>query len=76
MKRFGNTFISFAAPLLILLSILGFFHRESRDRIKSLPALLVAGGLVITGTFRRFRRRSMLLTEIKKNMDEMDEQNV
>ena len=72
MKRLGNPLISISAPLLILLSILGFLHREGKDKIQVIPALLVGSGLVVTGTVRRFRRRRMLLLEIKKNMNDQN----
>ena len=69
MKRLGNPLISISAPLLILLAITGFLHREGKDKIQTIPALIVGSGLVLTGTVRRFRRRRMLLLEIKKDMN-------
>mgnify|MGYP001388476630 CR=1 FL=1 len=72
MKRLGNPLISIAAPLLILLAVTGFFHREGKDKIQVLPSLVVGTGLVLTGTFRRFRRRRMLLQEIKKDMNDQN----
>ena len=68
MTRLGNPLISISAPLLILLAITGFLHREGRDKIQSIPALVVGSGLVLTGAVRRFRRRRMLFLEIKKDM--------
>jgi len=70
MKRLGNPLISISAPLLILLSITGFLHREGKDKIQVIPAFVVGSGLVLTGTVRRFRRRRMLLLEIKKDMND------
>ncbi len=70
MKRLGNPLISFSAPLLILLAITGFLHRDGKDKIQVIPALMVGSGLVLTGTVRRFRRRRMLLLEIKKDMND------
>tara|TARA_Y100001968_G_scaffold296234_1_gene304286 strand:+ start:1334 stop:1555 length:222 start_codon:yes stop_codon:yes gene_type:complete len=70
MKRLGNPLISISAPLLILLAITGFLHREGKDKIQAIPALVVGGGLVLTGTVRRYRRRRMLLLEIKKDLNE------
>jgi len=69
MKRLGNPLISISAPLLILLAITGFLHREGKDKIQAIPAFIVGSGLVLTGTIRRFRRRRMLLLEIKKDMN-------
>ena len=68
MKRSGNPIISISAPLLILLSITGFLHREGKDKIQAIPAFAVGTGLVLTGMVRRFRRRRMLLIELKKDM--------
>ena len=70
MKRLGNPLISISAPLLILLAITGFLHREGKDKIQAIPALIVGSGLVLTGTVRRYRRRRMLLLEIKKDLNE------
>ena len=72
MNRLGNPLISISAPLLILLAITGFFHREGKDKIQTIPALVVGGGLVLNGAVRRFRRRRMLFLEIKKDMNEQN----
>ena len=69
MKRLGNPLISISAPLLILLAITGFLHREGKDKIQVIPALVVGSGLVLTGAVRRLRRRRMLFLEIKKEMN-------
>ena len=70
MKRLGNPLISISAPLLILLAITGILQTEGNEKIQAIPALVVGSGLVLTGTLRRFRRRRMLLIEIKKDMDD------
>tara|TARA_B100001113_G_scaffold92008_1_gene73677 strand:+ start:1088 stop:1309 length:222 start_codon:yes stop_codon:yes gene_type:complete len=72
MKRLGNPLISIAAPLLILLAITGFLHREGKDKIQAVPALVVGNGLVLTGAIRRFRRRRMLFREIKNDLNEQN----
>ena len=72
MNRLGNPIISIAAPLLILLAITGFLHREGKDKIQAIPALVVGSGLVFTGAVRRYRRRRMLFLEIKKDMNEQN----
>ena len=69
MKRLGNPLISISAPLLILLSVTGFLHRQGKDKIQVIPALVVGSGLIFTGGVRRFRRRRMLFLEIKKDMN-------
>ena len=70
MKRLGNPLIAISAPLLIVLAVIGLVHREGKDKIKVIPSLSVGTGLVLTGTIRRFRRRRMLLRELKKNMND------
>ena len=72
MNRLGNPLISISAPLLIVLAITGFSHRESKDKIQALPSLVVGSGLVLTGAVRRFRRRRMLFLELKKNMNDQN----
>ena len=72
MNRIGNPLISFSAPLLILLAITGFLHREGKDKIQAIPALVVGNGLILTGAVRRFRRRRMLFLEIKKNINDQN----
>tara|TARA_Y100001968_G_scaffold296387_1_gene304540 strand:- start:733 stop:960 length:228 start_codon:yes stop_codon:yes gene_type:complete len=70
MKGFGNPLISISAPLLILLAMFGLLHRDGRDKVQLIPALVVGSGLILTGTIRRYRRRRMLLSAIKKDVDE------
>ena len=72
MNRLGSPIISISAPLLILLAITGFSHREGKDKIQAIPALVVGSGLVLTGAVRRFRRRRMLFLEIKKDMNDQN----
>ena len=70
MNKLGNPLISISAPLLILLAITGFLHREGKDKIQVIPSLVVGSGLVLTGAARRFSRRRMLFLEIKKDMND------
>ena len=72
MNRLGNPLISISAPLLILLSITGFLHREGKDKFQVLPAFVVGSGLVFTGAVRRFRRRRMLFLELKKGVNDQN----
>ena len=72
MKRLGNPLISISAPLLVLLAITGFLHRQGKDKIQAIPALVVGSGLVFTGAVRRFRRRRMLFLEMKKDMNDQN----
>ena len=72
MNKLGNPLISISAPLLILLAMVGFLHRDNKDKIQAIPALVFGSGLVMTGAVRRFRRRRMLFLEIKKNMNDQN----
>ena len=72
MKRLCNPLISISAPLLIVLAITGFLHRDGKNKIQAIPAVVVGSGLVFTGLVRRFRRRRMLLLEIKKDMNDQN----
>ena len=72
MKRLGNPLISISAPLLILLAVTGFLHRDGKDKIQAIPSLVVGTGLILTGTIRRFRRRRMLLLELKKDINDQN----
>ncbi len=72
MRRFGNPLLSFAAPMLILLALLGILHRQGRDRLQSVPALVVGSGLIIAGLIRRSKRRKMLFLEIKKSKNSVN----
>ena len=72
MNRLGNPLISISAPLLILLAIVGFLHREGKDKIQAIPGLVVGSGLVLNGAVRRFRRRRMLFLEIKNDVNDQN----
>ena len=72
MKRLGNPLISISAPLLIVLAITGFLHRDGKNKIQAIPAVVVGSGLVLTGLVRRFRRRRMLLREIKQDINDQN----
>ena len=67
MRRFAHPLFSFAAPLLILLSILGFFQRQGSDRLQTLPVFFVGAGLIITAPLGRNRRRKKLLFSLRKS---------
>ena len=67
---FGKALLSLAAPLLILVALLGLLQRKGSDRLEVLPAVLVGGGLIISGALGRRRRRSKLLLAIRRNDDD------
>ena len=70
MKRLGYPLLSLAAPLLIVLAMLGLIHRQGRDRLQSLPAVLVGAGLIVTGAVGRRRRRRKLLVALRSTQTE------
>ena len=65
MKRFANRLLSLAAPILIIVAVMGLLQREGSDRLQSLPALLVGVGLIISGFFKRRRRRQKLFLTLR-----------
>ena len=70
MKRSINPWLSFAAPFLILLAILGSLQRQGSDRLQSLPALVVGTGLVISGAVGRNRRRKKILLALRSGFQQ------
>ena len=64
MKNPKNLFLSLAAPCLVFISLLGFFHRKGNDRVQAIPALLVGIGLIASNAFGRTKRRKKLLNEM------------
>ena len=64
MKNSKNLFVSLAAPCLVFISLLGFFHRKDNDRVQALPAFLVGIGLIVSNAFGRTKRRKKLLNEM------------
>jgi len=70
MKRLGYPLLSLAAPLLIVLAMLGLIHRQGRDRLQSLPAVFVGAGLIVTGAVGRRRRRRKLLVALRSTQTE------
>ena len=72
MNRLGNPLVSISAPLLILLAITSFAHRDGKEKIQAIPALVVGTGLVLNGAIRRFRRRRMLFLEMKKDLNDQN----
>ena len=64
MKNPKNLMLSLAAPCLVLISLLGFFHRKGNDRVQAVPALLVGIGLIFSNAFARTKSRKKLLNEM------------
>ena len=66
MRVVRNSWLSFAAPLLILLALLGFMHRKGNDRVQALPALFIGFGLIASNCLVLQQRRKKLIGEIQK----------
>jgi len=60
-----RTLLGLAAPLLVLLSLLGMEQREGRDRLQAVPALLIGSGLTVSLAMQRRRRRASLLQALR-----------
>ena len=67
MKRLPPSFVSFGAPLLLMLALVAVQQRQGRDRIQALPAALVGTGLIISSAVGRRRYRSRLLTALRSS---------
>ncbi len=70
MGRFSNSLLSLAAPLLMVVAILGLFQRQGSSWLQTLPAVMVGAGLIVSGAFVRRRRRRQLLLAIRKTDQE------
>ncbi len=70
MKNNRNLYLSFAAPCLIGIAMLGFLYRNGNDRVQYLPALFTGIGIVSSSFIGRNMRRKKLLNELfKRNND-------
>lgn len=58
--------VSFGAPMLILLALLAIQQRQGKDRVQVLPAVLVGSGLIISSALGRQHRRARLLADLKR----------
>ena len=64
MKKNKNIFLSFAAPCLILIAMVGCLHRKDNEKVQSFPAMSIGIGIVISSFIGRNLRRKKLLIEI------------
>ena len=67
-----HVLLSLAAPLLVLLGVVGLVQREGTDRWQAVPAILVGSGLVIHAVVGRRRRRHKLLVALHSSRFEED----
>jgi hypothetical protein len=65
-QRRAVIWVSFGAPLLILLALLATQQRQGKDRVQVLPAVLVGSGLIISSALGRQRRSARLLTDLQR----------
>lgn len=70
MKPLIHPWLSFAAPLLVVLALVGLIQRQGRDRLQALPALVVGAGLSISGSISRRRHRQKLLEALHRSHSE------
>ena len=67
MKRLSPSFVSFGAPLLLILALVAVQQRQGRDRIQALPAALVGTGLMISSAVGRRRHRARILSALRSS---------
>ena len=67
MKRLSPSFVSFGAPLLLMLALVAVQQRHGRDRIQALPAVLVGTGLMIGSAVGRRRHRARILSALRSS---------
>ena len=67
MKRLSPSFVSFGAPLLLMLALVAVQQRQGRDRIQALPAALVGTGLMISSAVGRRRHRARILSALRSS---------
>jgi hypothetical protein len=67
MKRQVQIWLSFGAPLLVLLAVLAAQQRQGSDKVQALPAVLVGSGLIISSAVGRRRRRGRLLDALSRS---------
>ena len=67
MKRLPPSFVSFGAPLLLMLALVAVQQRQGRDRIQALPAALVGTALIIGSAVGRRRHRARILSALRSS---------
>ena len=72
MRRTVTIWLSFGAPLMILLAVLASQQRQGSDRVQALPAVLVGSGLIISSAVGRRRRRGKLLNALLSSRAQPD----
>ena len=72
MKRQVQIWLSFGAPMLVLLAVLAAQQRQGSDKVQALPAVLVGSGLIVSSAVGRRRRRGRLLAALKRTRSNAD----
>ena len=67
MRRQVQIWLSFGAPLLVLLALLVAQQRQGSDKVQALPAVLVGSGLIVSSAVGRRRRRGRLLKALSRS---------
>ncbi len=70
MKNYRNIWLSFGAPLLILLSISGFMQRKGNERAQIFPSFAIGSSLILSSALGHYLKRKKLLFELKKTNDD------
>ena len=70
MKPFRNSWLSFAAPLLVLLSVFAFLQRKGNDKVQSIPAFIIGSGLISSSLLGHQLSRKRILYDLNNTSDE------
>ena len=61
--------LALAGPLLLLLAMGVMVQRRGFDRLQTLPAVLITGGLLTTAALKRRRRRQSVLQALRQDSE-------
>jgi hypothetical protein len=61
-----QTWLTLAAPLLILLALVALLQRSGAERVVAVPSLLIGAGLLITNALHQGRWRRRLLETLRE----------
>jgi hypothetical protein len=61
-----QTWLTLAAPLLVLLALVALLQRRGAERVVAVPSLLIGAGLLISNALHQGRRRRRLLETLRE----------
>ncbi|AAQ00816.1 MULTISPECIES: DUF3188 domain-containing protein [Prochlorococcus] len=72
MKGSGKLSLSLAAPCLVLIAMIAFFHRKDNDKVQALPAFFTGLGVICSSAIGRNLRRKRLLNEVLQRKNNLN----